>query len=110
MWGVIMCNCHSYNGDDIDSGKDQEVLLRPPKDFHLDRDSVCVDACIADVIQHLWDNNIQTLNSCCGHNKERPSIILESYVTDDDVKNIREIIRQIDQRDFKLMAWKLKEL
>lgn len=105
-----MCNCHSYNGDDINSGKDQEVVLYPPKELFLGKESICVDACISKVVQHLWDNMIPTLNSCCGHNEKPPSIILESYVTSEDVKKIREIVAEIDDRDFKFLAWKLTEV
>lgn len=107
---MIKCNCHSYNRDDANSGKDQEIALYPPKSLGIDRDTVCVDACISHVIKHLWDNQISTLNSCCGHGKDNPSIILQSYISDDDANKIRELISQVDSRFFKLMAWKLIEV
>lgn len=29
---------------------------------------VCIDPCIVEDIQFLWESGIETLNSCCGHN------------------------------------------
>ena len=30
---------------------------------------ICVDKCIADEVQSLWDKGITTVGCCCGHNK-----------------------------------------
>lgn len=33
--------------------------------------TVCVDNCIVDAIEILWDKGIETTGCCCGHNIER---------------------------------------
>lgn len=38
---------------------------------------VCIDSCIASEIAYLWHNGVRTLNSCCGHGKNHPSVIVE---------------------------------
>lgn len=38
---------------------------------------VAVDACIADYIQTMNDRNIITLNCCCGHGKDRGSVLID---------------------------------
>ena len=63
-----MCNCISYNAPEW-GGTDQEAVLPYQKYFPLsDRDTVCVDACIAPVIEKLWAAGIKTGACCCGHN------------------------------------------
>lgn len=39
---------------------------------------ICIDPCIYNEIDELWNNGIITLGSCCGHNKT------ESFVNVDD--------------------------
>jgi len=104
-----MCNCHSYNQDGLDSSKSPEVILCPPEELHIGKDSICVDACIAHVVAHLWENMIPTLNSCCGHNKEAPRIVLdEKFLDEYKACNIREIISEVDNRNFELFCWQLR--
>jgi len=107
-----VCNCHSYNWDNPDSGKEQNVMLNPKEyfPFHGDEISVCVDKCIAHVISHLWLNNIWTLNSCCGHNKLPASIIFDSGLSTKEANNIRRIIAEVDSREFEILSWKLCKL
>lgn len=100
MWGLIMCDCHSYNAD---TGTSKEVILVYPWNKEI---NVCVDSCIADVIELLWENNINTQNSCCGHNKITPWIIFdENSLSAEKAVEIREIISQVDKRDFDLLCW-----
>jgi hypothetical protein len=41
---------------------------------------ITVDRCIADQIIELWENDIRTYGSCCGHNKGRGYInVRESF-------------------------------
>jgi len=42
------------------------------------RKYVGVDSCIADFVQMLNDNGIETVASCCGHGKQPASIILRN--------------------------------
>ena len=78
------CTCHSYNADTGD--KDEVGLLNQAGE------TVWIDACIAPVIKHLWDNNVHTEGSCCGHNGRfgTPSIVLA--VGEENYSHIRELI------------------
>lgn len=71
-----ICNCHSYNADT--EGKPNVVLTVPAaiRAQTDDRETVCIDACIAPVISALWEYGLPTLNSCCGHNKCPASIVI----------------------------------
>ena len=100
-----MCKCHSYNKDNPDSEKDMEVILTPPEQLGIGRDSVCVDACISNVINHLWDSGIATLNSCCGHNKEMPSIVIQSGCNEEIAEIVKRKIAEVDPRQFTIMSW-----
>lgn len=98
------CNCHSYNAD---KGETPEVLLKmlvsiDAAGTRTYRD-VAIDACIAPVIKHLWDNDIATIGSCCGHNRMQPSIVLAEGV--DHYSYVRKLIRDIDPRLFELSQW-----
>lgn len=104
-----MCNCHSYNRDNQDSGKEQNKILNPKDyfDFQGEEKLICVDACIAHVIEHLWKNKIWTLNSCCGHNNLDPSIIFDHNMSDEDAKLVKRLIKEVDSREFEILSWKL---
>lgn len=91
------CTCHSYNAD---IGTTPEVLIK------MGDKAIAIDACIAPVLMHLWDNGIHTLGCCCGHNGKfgTPSIVLAEGV--DNYSRIRELIKQKDSRHFELTQWK----
>ena len=93
------CNCHSYNSE---VGETPNRLMTAP-----DGKEVCIDECIADTLQHLWDQGTETINSCCGHGRIRPSIILEQGCTKRHAAFIRASIKQVDSRDFDLLSWHL---
>lgn len=91
------CDCASYNLDDnVDSN---EVVLPRPDWMHEGEriNGVPVDACIADVVRHLWDAGVKTWGSCCGHNGRfgPPSLLLDRG---EDIKAVRELIGQVDAR------------
>lgn len=71
-----MCNCVSNNRHDL-PGTDPLVLMKGPSA----PEGKGIDACIVPLIQELWDADIITLNSCCGHNGEmgNPSVVLYEY-------------------------------
>lgn len=93
-----LCDCHSYNGD---FGTIPTVQIQ-----HKTAGTKSIDACIAPVIQKLWDNDIWTIGSCCGHNGKFgfPSIVLDG--NEDNYTHIRELIKQVDDRNFELTQWK----
>ncbi len=106
-----MCNCFSYNWDDPkDKSKDESVLLIVPEIIwnYMDSHSgyICVDKCIVKVIEHLWKNYVVTLGSCCGHNRTNPSVIVRENCPEKEVEKIREIIAEVDDRDWEICTWR----
>jgi len=63
-----------------------------------------IDACIAPLIQELWDNDIITLNSCCGHNgvMGNPSVVLHEYQASE--------AKKILGSRMEVFYWKLTEM
>lgn len=97
-----MCECKSYNKD---TGSVDEVILESPDLWLSDgRETVCVDACIAGVISRLWDAGLATLNCCCGHNTENPSLVIPPY--EDPDKYFKEL-KLIDTRSWTIYQWTL---
>lgn len=68
---------------------------------------VLIDACIVKVLEHLWVNNIYTLNSCCGHNWGNPSIVLENNTHEENAEVVRKLIAEVDKREWDIQTWKL---
>jgi hypothetical protein len=66
--------------------------------------TICVDACIELVIKTLWENGIETLGCCCGHNEEMPSVILSNK---EDTRKAFQLIAGVDRREFHLLSWQL---
>lgn len=99
------CDCHSYNGD---FGSVPEVRLKMLVSISPEGErtykNVMIDACIAPVIQHLWNNGVPTGGSCCGHGKKPPSIVLEQGA--ENYSQIREWIKEKDDRWFELSQWR----
>ena len=100
-----MCTCISYNRPK-DWQTEPEVILETGR---TDRPTICVDACIAPVIKHLWDNGIETLGCCCGHNVEIPSVILDEHMRGKE-ETVRYLIGEIDTREWRVLMWQLVEI
>lgn len=87
-----MCNCASYNAC---TGGDSDVILAVPEGIRAvtdGRKTVCIDACIADVITALWMRDLPTLNSCCGHNTNPAGIVIPELANPADyLTALREI-------------------
>ena len=93
-----MCNCVSNNRSDI-GGTDPLVLMIGESTGPKGKG---IDACIVPLIQELWDEEIITLSSCCGHNGKmgNPSVIVHEYQVE-KAKNI--IGNRIDVFYWKLL-------
>jgi len=84
-----MCDCGSYN---LQIGKAPEKILDIASYFPeiTDRpNGVCIDSCIAEPIKALWSAGIYTTGSCCGHNIDAGSVILENKK---DIAKARSIL------------------
>ena len=92
------CYCWSVG---LNSNQDKQkmscpITLDPNRYFDFDSavSLVSVDCCITGAIKKLWENNIWTINSCCGHNgaySDRPSIVLDHPPSKDEALRIREL-------------------
>ena len=88
-----MCDC-KY-GD--------EVVLKAP--FWTGKKDISIDRCIAPIIQMLWDNGIRTLNSCCGHGKVYPSVVIDEC---EDAEKTAELLKKHDpERNWDVFQWRL---
>lgn len=101
----MSCTCHSYNKQ---TGTTPEVkmkhLVSVTPDGEPSYKDVVIDACIAPVIKVLWESGVNTLGSCCGHNKNNPSIVLGEC--EERYSEIRKFIKEVDDRYFELSQWK----
>jgi len=79
-----MCDCINVSFGSYDNIK----ALKNP--FYPDNSAyeiIGIDNCIADEIEFLWRENIQTVASCCGHNKQDGII----SVIENDVYKMNEL-------------------
>lgn len=95
------CNCASYNWR---KGRDPQVTVDLPTWVATEKQNrtVCIDRCIEPVIQYLWSKHINTLSSCCGHNKANPSIVVG---TSTDIKKVFKVLAEVDGRDWIVSRW-----
>lgn len=100
----MSCDCKSYNKQ---TGTVEEVVLPRPDWMPEGQrvNGIPVDACIAEVVRYLWSKGVVTLGSCCGHNKNPPSLILEQ--THRNYAEIRQYLAQVDTRSWELLQWRL---
>lgn len=104
-----MCDCRSYNAQ---VGIIPEVVLPRPDWLPVGEreNGVPVDACIAPVIQRLWDEGVQTLSSCCGHNgRVGPRVLVLAGGV--DAEQVRGKLARIDPgRQWQLLQWQLRKV
>lgn len=103
-----MCNCHSYNLDPPDSGKEPNVLVRvfageDDKSNPIFRD-IPVDACIADIIAEIWDKGVETVESCCGHGKMDGYIMLRNNAPQEEVDIVAQVLKE-HGRTIPILSW-----
>jgi hypothetical protein len=102
-----MCDCLSYNLPE-DGQKTPEVVLRPKDyfknpDMHFERETICVDACIADVVKDLWRVGIWTHSSCCGHGNPK----VRSVVVDQGDRAAAMEFLAVHDPSIRVAAWEL---
>jgi hypothetical protein len=92
----------SHNLQHPENGTPERILVTPEW-APTDRKTVCVDECIADAVQAIWDAGVWTLGSCCGHNNlEMRGVIVEQA---DKAEAIR-LLEGIDPT-IRVGAWQL---
>jgi len=102
-----MCDCVSYNRPDwCPANGTPEVILPKPAWSSRER-GICVDACIAEAIKMLWANGIVTDGCCCGHNRMRPSVVIDSSA---DGRRALDLLLRNDGRDWVVNQWRLMRL
>ena len=88
-------------------GTYKDVKLAYPKECS-GRTVVPVDSCIAKVIQKLNDEKIYTKGCCCGHGKSDPDIVIDSSGSNEDIMKILNSIKEIDNRNWKIIQWRIR--
>ena len=53
---------------------DQMIMF----DVEFSDRKICIDPCLTDEIQELWQEGVITTGSCCGHNKVEPFINVDT--------------------------------
>jgi hypothetical protein len=80
-------NCNGVNGDNVGIIDTLEIdLLKQGNNIKRltqyangnPRISIFVDGCIKDEILWLLNHGIQTVNSCCGHGKCEPNVLINN--------------------------------
>lgn len=101
-----LCRCASSNAPE--EGRDDLALVL---DFPFEPGkTVCIEPCIAESIRALWSAGIITRGSCCGHNQEWPSVVIEAPGTIGAHERARAlgIIRDSgDRRRWTVLSWEL---
>lgn len=89
------CDCYSA----IDGFGTESMRVKP----YWESDKwISVDVCIWPAVKLLWRNNIKTLGSCCGHNKDYGSIVLDRLI---DAKQAVSLLKRNMFDDVWVMAW-----
>lgn len=78
--GEIEKSCHC-RGVDFGTYKNVVSMKTPEGEW------VCIDTCIATEIGYLWHQGVKTLNSCCGHGKLEPSVVVD----EGSIEKMREL-------------------
>ena len=110
---VKQCRCMTGGGRNRPGLDVPQVVVRIPDPVFAQcgrNNQACgLDACIADVIQALWRNNLVTYGCCCGHGgmfgETRPSVIVDAY----DAEVAHGLLRCLDNRPWKVLAWRIGE-
>lgn len=66
-----------------------------------------IDACIADAVMALWQADVLTSASCCGHHHTRPEVVLEEG---EDPAKARDVLRRVDSRQWGVLQRRLVEV
>lgn len=77
----VPTSCHCEN---VDFGTYKNtVSMKEPYTEEI----VCIDTCIATAIGYLWKQGVKTRNSCCGHQKILPTVV----VAEESIEKMREL-------------------
>lgn len=102
--------CFCNNKNEIWVFNNQVVVIPPFDVFSMTgekKEFISIDACILSEIAYLWYNWIITLNSCCWHRKNTPSVI----VTKESVGKMLElwyVIEKIKAKELNSFTLKTK--
>lgn len=100
--------CQSYNRPDL--GGVLPPLTLPAPSWSAKR-HISIDACIADVIQHLWDKGIVTRGCCCGHGGQLPgpTVIVEAFARTEEgvIRTMMVVKNLILEKEDHLRNWEI---
>jgi hypothetical protein len=99
-----MCDCISYNRPDICPETGTRSVILPKPEWSSREKGICVDACIAEAIKMLWANGVVTTGCCCGHNRAKPSVVIE---TGNDCLEAIRLLKENDGREWEVLQWRI---
>jgi hypothetical protein len=79
-----MCDCKNVA---LGSYDNQIQINNLPPHMSAFKAAICLDACISQEVQDLWDLGITTTGCCCGHNQIAGFI----GVIDEDIPKMKEM-------------------
>ena len=88
-------------------GGEQEIIPLPDwVSSNKENHTVCIDKCIVHVIKALWEAHVYTLGCCCGHEKGKPSVIIDE---NESPSVVAKIIHKADsdKRIWDVLQWQL---
>lgn len=100
----MSCKCISYNQPQPRQTDPEQVLEAP--DWAVSggaKPTICVDACISDAVQALWDARIWTYGSCCGHGDPTKRTVIVDRA---DRDKARSMLKTVDDT-IRVGAWEL---
>ena len=94
---------------DCESCVQAQVVEQLPDHIDVGREnrSVCIDPCLLTAVRMLWEVGIDTRGHCCGHGKERASIIVSQEASMKQITQAKIIVANVFDVQFDILQWKL---
>ena len=103
----MSCSCISYNLPEPHQATKSRAVRFPWGEHRI----VDLDECIADTILHLWNADIVTGGSCCGHGDRNPSVVLmDDNPSEALIESACRTIRKVDDRQWDVHFWTLSKV
>jgi len=100
-----MCDCNNVTHGSEEC-YEQMVLISPPIHManYLKKRNlnplICIDPCVVEEINYLWNIGITTTGCCCGHNSQKGYI----GVIDDDVSKMKQLGYRVQVNQMRVGA------
>ena len=97
-------------------GKEQKIVDLP--DWVIPEKktrTISVDKCIVSQLLTLWEEGVHTLACCCGHQDVSlfggtPSVVVANGLSNKDIDKVKELLKNIDNRSWRIYQWRITEV